>query len=221
MNGAGEHGADGGSGGDAPSVEELQSQLADLSSQNAAMKAKTEELLGETKAAKTKAREIEAAAEAERNRLATEKGDFEQLFKSLEGKYSALQNDHDGLQSKIATEKRDNAALKIATELADGTNAELLSEFISRRLKYTDEGIKVTDQAGSLTVSSLDDLKKEFAGDARFSALLKGNQSSGGGAAGGANGGGAAKEITRSEFNGLNPVEASKFMKEGGKVIND
>ena len=72
-----------------------------------------------------------------------------------------------------------NVAMKLAAEIADGANAELLSEFIGRRLKFHDDGVKVTDNSGNLTVSSLSDLKTEFQNDARYSALLKGNQSSG------------------------------------------
>jgi len=219
LNEAGEDGASGG-GGSTPSIDELQAQLADATSQMAAMKAKNDELLTETKQAKNARREAEAAAEAERERIAREKGDYEQLHKSLEDKYNGLKGEYEGLQTSIAVEKKNTAALKIATELADGSNAELLGEFISRRLKFTDDGLKVTDTTGALTVSSLDDLKKEFANDPRYSALLKGNQSSGGGASGGSNGSGAAKEIQRAEFTALDPASKMKFVKDGGKIID-
>jgi len=67
-----------------------------------------------------------------------------------------------------------------------------------------------------LTVSTLDDLSKEFSGSARFASLIKGNQSSGGGAAGGSNSGSAAKEMNRADFDGLDPVAKMKFIKDGG-----
>jgi len=209
-----------GTGDQAPSVDELQAQLADATSQMAAMKAKNDELLTETKQAKNAKREAEAAAEAERERIAKEKGDHEQLYNSANEKLTSTQKELENLQLSIAVEKKNTAALKIATELADGTNAELLGEFIGRRLKFTDDGLKVTDTTGQLTVSSLDDLKKEFANDPRYSALLKGNQSSGGGASGGSNGSGAAKELQRAEFTALDPASKMKFVKDGGKVID-
>lgn len=162
------------------------------------------------------------AAKAEADRIAQEaaqkNGDFEALHKSSEERYTATLAELDSLKTGIATEKRNNAAMKIATELADGPNAELLSEFISRRLKHTDEGVKVTDLNGELTVSSLDDLKKEFTNDKRYASLIKGVQSSGGGAGGGENGGGAAKTLTRQEFDALNQVDRMGFTKSGGKV---
>lgn len=219
LNEAGEHGADGG-GGTEPSIEDLQAQLADATSQLTAIQAKNNELLTETKAAKSARREAEAAAEAERIRLATEKGDYEQLHKSAQEKLSSKESELESLKTSIATEKKNTAALKIATELADGPNAELLGEFIGRRLKFTDDGLKVTDSTGALTVSSLDDLKKEFANDPRYSALLKGNQSSGGGASGGSNGSGAAKELPRAEFTALDPASKMKFVKDGGNIID-
>lgn len=217
FNEAGNDGADGG-GGNELTLEELQTQLADATTQMTAMKAKNEELLTETKAAKNAKREAEATAETERVRLATEKGDFEQLHKSSEERYQSTVKQLEDLQGNIAVEKRNNAAMKIATELADGSNAELLSEFLGRRLKFTEEGLKVTDAGGNLTVSSMDDLKKEFANDPRYSALLKGNQSSGGGASGGSNGSGAAKVKSRAEFEALDQPSRTTFVKDGGKI---
>ena len=199
-------------------VEELTALLATANKDNAAMKLKNDELLGETKAAKNARRDAESTAEAERIRLATEKGDHEQLHKSAMEKNASLQSQLDEMGLGIATEKRNNAAMKVATELADGSNADLLSEFISKRLKWAEGGLKVTDGQGGLTVSSLEDLKTEFKNDARYSALLKGNQSSGGGATGGDQGGSAAKTMTRADFESLNPIAARKFMQAGGTL---
>ena len=207
-----------------PTIEALQSQLAEMTTSMTSMKVKNEELLGETKAAKAARRKAEEDAQAEVERIATESGNHEQLYQSLQGKYSSLEGEFEGLKGTVATEKRNNAAMKIATELADGSNADLLSEFISRRLKFTDDGVKVTDSSGALTVSSLTDLATEFKNDTRYAALLKGNQSSGGGASGGGNGGGAAKTMARTEFNALSqkdPIAASKFMKDGGQLTDN
>ena len=170
---------------EAPSID-----LSQLMAENNAMKSKMEELLTEAKRAKQAKREIEAETQAERERIAREKGDYEQLHKSAQEKYETTLGELDNLRQGIANEKRNNTAMKLAADLADGANAELLSEFIGRRLKFHEDGVKVTDVNGNLTVSSFDDLKSEFKNDARYSALLKGNQSSGGGASGGSNSGG-------------------------------
>lgn len=216
-----EGGKGGGAGGDEPTVAELQKTVADLTKSNESILAKNTELLGETKIAKSakkKADEIAAKAAEDKAKAS---GDHEQLYKSAMEKNTELQSALDGLNNGIATEKVTNAAMKLSTELADGTNAELLSTFISKRLKHTDEGIKVTDESGALTVSTLDDLKTIFKNDERYASLLKGNQSSGGGAGGGSDkGGSAAKTITRAEFSALNPAAQMEHTKKGGQVIN-
>jgi len=192
-----------------------------LQTERDSMKAKMDQLLTETKQAKASAR---AAAE-EKSLLAEEKakkdGDFEQLHKSSEQKRNELQSELEQLRGNIANEKRNNTAMKLASELADGANAEILSEFVSRRIKYTDDGIKVLDDNGQLTVSSLDDLKADFANNQRYASLLKGNQSSGGGATGGKNSGGATdKVLTRAEFDKLSPIKRMDFVKSSGNVID-
>ena len=111
--------------------------------------------------------------------------------------------------------------MKIASEIADGDNADIISDYLSKRLKYTDDGIRVLDSSGDLTVSSLDDLKNEFKNSNRWSSLLRGNQSSGGGAPGGKSGGATSNEIKRSEFDKMDATSKSTFCLKGGKVIDD
>ena len=159
---------------------QVSAEVEQLMADNAAMKAKMDELLTEAKKAKQAKRDIESETQSERERIAKEKGDYEQLHKSSQERYESTVAELESLRGTIAQEKKGNVAMKLAAEIADGANAELLSEFIGRRLKFHDDGVKVTDNSGNLTVSSLSDLKTEFQNDARYSALLKGNQSSGG-----------------------------------------
>ena len=196
------------------------SELATLMAENASMKSKMDELLTEAKRAKQAKRDIEAESTAERERVAKEQGDYQQLHKSAQEKYESTLTELDSLRQGVANEKKNNTALKLAADLADGANAEILSEFIGRRLKFHDDGVKVTDANGSLTVSSFEDLKNEFKNDARYAALLKGNQSSGGGASGGSNSGGATKVRSRAEFEALNPVKRMEFVKSGGTITD-
>lgn len=220
MEGAGGDGGSGG-GGDEPTLESLTAQLADITKSNDSLKAKNAELLGETKQAKTAKREAEEAARVAAETKAKADGDHEQLYKSSEAAREKTQGELDALKGTVATEKCKTASMKIAAKLADGSNVDLLSDFIVRRLKYSEgEGLKVTNASGELTVSTMDDLENEFKNDARYMALLKGNQSSGGGAGGGDKGGGAAKVKTRAEFDALNQADRMTFTKSGGKVTN-
>jgi chromosome segregation ATPase len=200
--------------------EDYKAQLEALQQEKSAMQAKMDELLTETKRAKEQRRQAEEAARLADEEKAKKAGDFEQLYKSSEEKSASLAQQLEELRSGIANEKRQNMAQNIAAELADGANAKLLSEFVAKRLKVTDEEIKVVDKAGNLSVATIDDLKKEFATDATFASLLRGSKATGGGAAGGSNGGGAAKEISRSEFDAMDSAAKVKFAKAGGQVIN-
>ena len=202
----------------APAISpEIQAQLdsiTEIKAENQRLTAKIEE-----------ANKHNKAAETESKRLAREKaeaeGNFKQLFESSEAERTQLQSQLQGMADQTANEKRNTAALRLAVDLAGSeSNAGILADCVAKRLKFVDNMLKVVDESGNLTVSTIDDLKKEFANSARFSSLLKGNQSSGGGAAGGSNGSGAAPSITRSEFDSLDANARMKFVKSGGK-LND
>jgi hypothetical protein len=213
-------GGEGGTGGGEPTVAELQTQLAASKASVTALEAKQVEILDEAKQAKTARRAAEEAARVTAETEAKNKGDHEQLYKSSESARATLQTEHDALKLSVANGARDNEALKIATQLADGDNIGLLSEHIAKRLKYVDGDLKVLDVNGGVTVSPMSDLANEFKGNTRFTSLLRGNQSTGGGATGSNNSGGAANTITRADFEALNPIAASKFMSGGGSVTD-
>lgn len=191
--------------------EDLTAKIAALEAEREALLNKNNELLGESKKAKEARRQAEAKALADEKAKAEAEGNYEQLFKSSETERQTLAKQLEELNGTIANKERNLAAHQIASSLAENENIDLLSEFVAKRLKYVDGSIKITDSNGDLTVSSLEDLKKEFAGSARYASLVKGNQSSGGGAAGGSSGSGAAKEITRAEFNALDPIKQKEF----------
>ena len=196
----------------------LQATNQELADQFDAIKNKNDELLTETKSAKEAKRKAEADAIAEKDRMAKESGDFESLYKSSSEKLQLTESTLNDLQGKIQKEQKGNAAMKIAADLAEGSNIDLLSTFINTRLSFQEGALKVTDGNGNLTISSLDDLKSEFKNDSKFASLLKGNQSSGGGATGGNNSGSAAKTKSRAEFSALNPADQMKYIKSGGTV---
>ena len=196
----------------------LQATNQELADQFDAIKNKNDELLTETKSAKEAKRKAEADAIAEKDRMAKESGDFESLYKSSSEKLQLTESTLNDLQGKIQKEQKGNAAMKIAADLAEGSNIDLLSTFINTRLSFQEGALKVTDGNGNLTISSLDDLKAEFKNDPKFASLLKGNQSSGGGATGGNNSGSAAKTKSRAEFTALNPADQMKHIKSGGTV---
>ena len=211
----------GGTGGNDDALKALQTQLDTLKASNETITADNERLTAKVTEANKHTKAAEKAAQEEARKTAEADGNFEQLFKSSEQARTTLQSDFDTLKTGISTEKVKTIALKLAGTLAEGVNVEILSDYIAKRLTFTDDGIKVTDEKGGLTVSTLDDLKAEFAGSARFGSLIKGNQSSGGGASGGANGNSVTgKTISRAEFDAMDAPTRMKHCKDGGKVTD-
>jgi hypothetical protein len=194
----------------APSIEEY-----------TALKAEYERLQAKVAESNKHTKQAERQAAEEARKKAEAEGNYQQLFQSSEAERKRLMSDLESMSNKIAQEKVDAEALRVASSLAEGANVELLSEFVKRRLRVTDGCVKVTDMNGNLTVSSLEDLKKEFASNARYAALIAGPKSSGGSATGGSNSGGAAKLMNFSEHQKLSPYEQMKFVLGGGDFIKD
>lgn len=190
------------------------------------LKSKVEELLSEKKASETKAREAEEARQAAQAAIEEERarkaGDIESLEKSWAKRFEDQQAIIDGQAAKTANAAVKSAAMGIAAKLAVGANQQNLEVFIRERLRYEDDQVKVTDESGSLTIASIDQLTEEFRANDRFASLVTGSQANGGGAASqqGTNGG-ADKTATRSSFEAMSHPERAAFAKDGGKVIND
>ena len=190
------------------------SQYEELKKETDAMRAKMNELLGEKKREQEERRKAQEEA-------AKKAGDFEQLYKSQEQKTLEYQQQLEELQQTIAKKEEQSTAMSIANKLAEGHNAELLATFIQNRVKYTQDGIKILDSSGQLTVATPEDLASEFKNDPKFSALIRGSQSTGGGAVGNSGSGGAApKVMSRQEFDKLDPAGKMKFTKSGGTLTD-
>lgn len=175
--------------------------LESLQRENDKMRAKLDELLGEAKRAKEAKRkaELEAAQAAEAK--ARKDGDFEQLLKSSETEREALRAELEGLRGEVKRKAVDAEAMRLATTLtSDTAKAELLAEKFAQRLALSEDGFRVLDEAGQLTVSPVDELTKQL--QERFAFLVDGSRASGGGAIG-ANGS-AAQRSTKvwSDYNG-------------------
>jgi hypothetical protein len=212
-----------GSGGTPPAnnndgEDDLKTQFAKLQEENASMKNKMTELLGETKRAKQLQRNADDLVAQEKADKAKAAGDFEQLFKSSEDKVLTLTEELKLIKDGVSSDKRKSAVMTIARELSDGDDAENLAALIENRLKYHDGELKVLDKNGQLTVSSLEDFKAEIKSTPRFKSLLKGSQATGGSANGNRGSTPNTKTVTRAEFDSMNHNQRSKHFSTGGTV---
>ena len=164
-----------------------------------------EKLYQETKQAKAD----RAQAKADADRIIEEKaqrdGEFESLWKAAKVKEAELTQKLADKDKANRNEKVQISALRIATELADGDNAELLSEFVQRNLD------KMADEAGGLSLDVLEAVKNEFKNNGKYKALLRGSKAVGGGATGNTRGAQETQSLTRSEFANLSPSKQSEF----------
>ena len=166
-------------------AEVTQEAFDSLQADNIAMKSHMEKLLGEAKQAKAARRESEDAARAIEEDAARKKGDHEQLYNSQLERNKLLEEENYNLLQGMADKERFLVANEIAGDLAEGRSAELLKTHILPYLKYTDDGIRILDDNGDLTVTTIDQFKSGIRNGGQFDMLLKGNQASGGGATGG------------------------------------
>jgi len=197
---------------------EWQGKLDALTADNDRLTAKISESNKHTKAAETKA----AAEEKERLKASN---NYEELFKSSEKERETLTLQIAERDQKSASTSEDNAALTLANDLTKDTKrARLLAKELKGRLKYTSDGIKVTDISGNLTVSTIADLKLEFEKNPDYDFLIDGVDSSGSSANGSNQGGSAGTVYTRAEFHALNPAQQMQVAKDartGKATIND
>lgn len=114
-----------------------------LDKETGGLKAKVDELLGESKSAKQKARELEEAqqrAEEERQR---EKGEFKTLYEREQKAKQELAEKFSEYQTRIQRQEINLESAKLAGQLArDTARAELLAEKVAQLAKHTDEGVR-------------------------------------------------------------------------------
>lgn len=183
-----------------------------LEKETAGLKSKVDELLGEKKSVSQKAKEAADRAEREAAERAKADGDYKSLLDSSESKRAEIEQKYKELTNSIRNEKRSNEAMRLATEMASGTNAELMASFIEKRLDINEEGkLMVLDGDGNPTVSTLSDLKKEFVSSGRFDALIDGTKASGGGAATTKAGGAGA---TKKKLSDMSRAEKIQYFNE-------
>jgi len=199
-------------------AEQFEKQLAE---QTAGLKAKVDELLSEKKRVQQEREEARHQAKLEAEEKAQKENDYKQLFESQKVESDTLRKTIEQMNNEISRQKITAEAGKIATSLTKDTQrADLLSEKISQRLTLVDGELRVTDDSGQLTVSTVDELAQAVR--TKYSFLVDGTQASGGGAA---RSEGRAedkpKEISRTEFDALNHGQRAEFFRSGGSVFDD
>lgn len=185
---------------------DLAAQVQDLRSQLDRVLNKNSELLNETKKAKSKYSQLNQEIEQEREQRAKEANDYKSLYESSQAKFNELNEVHHNVIREMQEKDINVAATDLAAELAEGPNVKLLTTFLKKRLQIHEGNVKVLNEKGELTASSLDDLKQEISSSGLYDSLLSKTNASGGGAGGNGqtnSNGSAVMNITREEFDAM------------------
>ncbi len=203
-------------------AEQIEQELqARLDQEVSGLKAKNDELIAEKRKAQEEREAAKARAKSEAEEKARAENDYKQLFESQKQESDSLRRTIEKMNADISRSKIDTEAAKLASVLTkDTSRAKLLQQQISQRLTLVDNEIRVADETGQLTVSSLEDLTTSI--KQNFPFLVDGSQANGGGAVR-AQGGAEArsKEMLRADFEALRPAEQSEFMRSGGKLYDE
>lgn len=177
------------------------------------LKANHQKLLDEKREEAEKRRLAEDKARQEAETKAKEKGEYEQLAKSYEQRIQEHEVKYQALVQQNEQREIQATATRIAGQIADGPNAEILAEFIAKRLKPSEGAVRVTDEAGALTISTEAQLADEFKSNPRFASLVRGSLATGGGSAGAGTG-------TNKPFKDMNDEERTKLYQENPEKFN-
>lgn len=186
----------------------------------AGLKANHDKLLAEKKEAQRLTNDANLEAKRVKDEAAAKSGDVESLRKSWEEEKKLLTGQIEANKTEKADNAKSKAATNIAMGLAEGSNVKILGDIIAKRLRFDDNKVQVTDSNGNLTVSSLEDLTKEFANNADYKSLLVGSKASGSGATKGNVGGAGKATATRSEFDAMSQQKRSEYSLAGGKLAD-
>ncbi len=162
-------------------AKEAQEKAMALEDQLNKLKENNSSLIEEKRKETESKQAAEQAAKDAARELAKKNGDYDQILKSAEEERNKALETLSNYEKRIALKEIEALSMKLASEIAfDSDAAELLAEQFAKRLKYSEDGVKITNTKGELTFSTAEDLVKEFQATSKFKALLKGTQATGG-----------------------------------------
>ena len=182
------------------------------------MRKHNETLLAEKKAEQQKQREAQAEKDALAQEQARKKGDFDTLEKRYQDKIAKLEAEIVERDKQRDSDLVKSEALKLASSLSDNEhNQAILQMLIEKRLAAENGQVKVVDDLGNATISTIADLKNEISTSGKFDSLITGTKASGVGATGqGTQGTKTLKDYTEGELIELQKTNPAEFT----RIIN-
>ena len=202
---------------DTPEVFTKEQLEAQIEAATTGLRAKVDELLGETKTAKQKARELEEAQEAAALERAREKGEFKELYEREQKSKNELTEKYELTLKTVRQKEIDAATSELAASLTrDVKRAELLRKELAQYAVHGENGVGF--ELGGVPVDK-DKVLAHISDLYPF--LIDGSGSTGGGAAGNHSSGSAAQAvISRADFDAMNETNKRAFLSKGGKLTD-
>lgn len=178
----------------------------------------SETLLAEKKAETEKRKAEQAEKDALAQEQARKKGDFDTLEKRYQDKIAKLEAEIVERDKQRDSDLVKSEALKLASSLSDNEhNQAILQMLIEKRLTAENGQVKVVDDLGNATISTIADLKNEISTSGKFDSLITGTKASGVGATGqGTQGTKTLKDYTEGELIELQKTNPAEFT----RIIN-
>ena len=182
------------------------------------MRKHNETLLAEKKAETEKRKAEQAEKDALAQEQARKKGDFDTLEKQYQDKIAKLEAEIVERDKQRDSDLVKSEALKLASSLSDNEhNQAILQMLIEKRLAAENGQVKVVDDLGNATISTIADLKNEISTSGKFDSLITGTKASGVGATGqGTQGTKTLKDYTEGELIELQKTNPAEF----NRIIN-
>ena len=182
------------------------------------MRKHNETLLAEKKAETEKRKAEQAEKDALAQEQARKKGDFDTLEKRYQDKIAKLEAEIVERDKQRDSDLVKSEALKLASSLSDNEhNQAILQMLIEKRLAAENGQVKVVDDLGNATISTIADLKNEISTSGKFDSLITGTKASGVGATGqGTQGTKTLKDYTEGELIELQKTNPAEFT----RIIN-
>lgn len=174
------------------------------------LKAKVDELLGESKSAKQKARELEEMQKKAEEDGLKQKEEFRTLYEREQKSAAELREKLEAQSKRIETKELESASTKLTSELTrDTKRAELLKKEIMAFARYSEDGVFF--EMGGVKVDSAKILAHITD---NYPFLVDGSGATGGGAAGANKSGGAVKkfnEYTGAELKAIKDKDPGEY----------